>query len=90
MSIWQQRLETNNWDRECFNRLVQGCTKDIKREDYKSEQDFLDMQRRVFFNRVDILCVILSFSNLMLTAGLTVVYSVLNRDDGIEEIIDNL
>ena len=45
-------------------------------------------QREAFFDRVDILCLCLSFTNLVFTAGLTVIYSVLNRDDGIQAIID--
>ena len=30
VSIWEQRLETNGWDRACFHRVVQFVTKDLK------------------------------------------------------------
>ena len=30
VSIWEQRLETNGWDRACFHRIVQFVTKDLK------------------------------------------------------------
>merc|ERR1712113_133083 len=30
VSIWEQRLETNGWDRACFNKLVQMVTRDLR------------------------------------------------------------
>ena len=55
-----------------------------KEQENKQEQTTgnKEQEKMIFFGRVDILCLCLSFTNLLFTAGFTVIWSFYKRDDG--------
>ena len=79
MSLWEQRLETNGWERPWFQAFVEKLTSKIKKEDFEDAEEFKTEQRECFFDRVDWFCFILIFYILMVSAGASVISAATNR-----------
>jgi len=80
VSLWEQRLETNGWERSWFQAFVEKLTQGkIKKENFEDEEEFKTEQRECFFDRIDWFCFILTFGVLMVSAGASVISAASNR-----------
>ena len=77
--LWEQRLETNNWEKHWFQTFVERVTRNIKKEDYKDEEEFKKEQRECFFNRVDWVVFISAFLILLIGAGASIIDAASKR-----------
>ena len=79
MSLWEQRLETNDWEKPWFQAFVEKLTSKIKRENFDDDEEFKTEQRECFFDRIDWFCFILTFTTLLVAAGASVISAATNR-----------
>jgi len=84
--LWEQRLETNGWEKPWFQSFVNKVTQSkIKEDDFKDDDGDLDVeefkkeQRECFFDRIDWLCFIMSFITLLIAAGASVMDAAAKR-----------
>ena len=84
--LWEQRLETNDWEKPWFQAFVNKVTQSkIKEDDFKDDDGDLDFeefkkeQRECFFDRVDWFCFIMSFIMLLIAAGASVIDAARKR-----------
>ena len=84
--LWEQRLETNGWEKSWFQSFVNRVTQSkIKEDDFKDDEGELDVeefekeQRECFFDRVDWFCFIMSFIMLLIAAGASVIDAARKR-----------
>ena len=84
--LWEQRLETNGWEKPWFQAFVNKVTQSkIKEDDFKDDDGDLDVeefkkeQRECFFDRVDWFCFIMSFIMLLIAAGASVIDAARKR-----------
>ena len=80
VSLWEQRLETNGWERPWFQAFVQKLSAKIKKEDFDDDEEFKTEQRECFFDRIDWFCFIVIFVTLMVAAGASVISAATNRN----------
>ena len=84
--LWEQRLETNDWEKPWFQSFVERVTRSkIREDDFKDEDENLDEeefkkeQRECFFDRVDWTCFIFTFVTLLVAAGASVIDAARKR-----------
>ena len=83
MSLWEQRLETNGWEKAWFKGFVNKVTSSkIKKDDFEDEEEFQTELRECFFDRIDWVCFIFTFGTLLIAAGASVISAAVNRSDG--------
>ena len=84
--LWEQRLETNGWEKPWFQSFVNRVTQsNIKEADFKHDDGELDVeefekeQRECFFDRIDWLCFIMAFVTLLIAAGASIIDAARKR-----------
>ena len=80
VSLWEQRLETNGWERPWFQAFVQKLSAKIKKEDFDKDEEFKKEQRECFFDKIDWFCFIVIFIALLVAAGASVISAATNRN----------
>ena len=80
MSLWEQRLETNNWEKAWFKTFVNVVTQGkIQQGEDEEYEDYEARLRKCFFNRIDWLCFILTFVVLLISAGASLISAASSR-----------